>query len=134
MIDHIETRILHIGMSPFTNIEYTKENLEQIVEKWKASEKALFGTTQNSFEHGLDLSEISTKIVDMYVDDEGLVVVQEILATPMGNVVKELINLDPPVSFSIKPVIRKVNNALDIDMISYGGGTLSGVGTLTVDK
>ena len=134
MIDHIVTRILHIGMSPFTNIEYTKENLEQIVEKWKASEKALFGTTQNSFEHGLDLSEISTKIVDMYVDDEGLVVVQEILATPMGNVVKELINLDPPVSFSIKPVIRKVNNALDIDMISYGGGTLSGVGTLTVDK
>ena len=91
----IANRLIRYGRSSISGVTYTREALEKMVAEWNASKKNVTlgyipdSTTPRQY---LDLSRAATKVTDMWLDDEGLVVEQEILDTPMGNIMRALVD------------------------------------------
>lgn len=95
------SRVLRIGTSTITGIHYSKEALQSMVDVWVArnhtANNELFGTVGSMPDDGyIDLTHVATRVVNMYVDDEGLVVEQEVLDTPMGKCLTELLDNETP--------------------------------------
>ncbi|QDJ96531.1 hypothetical protein Xoosp13_345 [Xanthomonas phage Xoo-sp13] len=98
------SRLIRYGVSPVTGVNYTREELERMIARWKdtENERPIFGTLNTVTPKEIDvnepfvvnLDEVATKIIDMYLDDEGLIVHQEILDTVSGNKVLGAIELE----------------------------------------
>lgn len=76
------SRVLRFGRSSISGVTYTPEELQKMIDKWKEKTTPSFGVLgQNILNDPLivDLSTVVSEIVDMYLDDEGLVVHQNIL-------------------------------------------------------
>lgn len=93
---------------------YSRELLEQFVKDWSDGENTMFGTFNRAGERNevyrIDLDRVATIIIDMYVDDEGLVVHQQLVDTPCGNLLLELMRND--LGFAVYP---KVMGKVDAD-------------------
>jgi hypothetical protein len=89
------SRVLRIGKSSLSQVTYTREALEELVENWKKKDSVTFGTLEessdNMYSKYVDLEKVASKVVHMEVDDEGLVVHQEILDTPCGENLKQIL-------------------------------------------
>ncbi len=129
----IASRVLRYGRSPLSGVTYTREALEEALEKQKGSENPLLGqliNDNNVNSNGFDLTMVATKVTNMWLDDEGLVVEQEVLDTPMGKelskIVTELEGDDETirelVTMQITPLMTGVldngYNATDLRLLS----------------
>lgn len=98
----IVSRLLRISPPHADGIIYTKESLESIVASWHDNKDTpVLGFIGDSTPGYMDLADVATKVVNMYVDDEGLIVEQEVLQTPKGDSFKEFLNVlenDPTIS------------------------------------
>ena len=92
------SRLIRFGVSPVSGILYSRDILENMLHKWTITKDTIptFGIFNDGshMSEYLELDKICSKIVKMELDDEGLVVYQEILETPNGNVLKNLLELD----------------------------------------
>lgn len=104
---------------------YHRSTLEAFVTDWKNSGKTIFGTLGErtvdlSQAHVTDLSKVATIIVDMYVDDEGLVVQQKMVDTPAGQKLLELLRNGVKISVLPRIIGRLDENQNVYDAKFYG--------------
>lgn len=88
-------RILPIGKSSLSGRVYPKEELDKVVESFKESTKPLFAVLDNTgfLRQGyIDLESIAGKVEHLELDDEGLIVYIEVLQTPQGIILQDLLN------------------------------------------
>lgn len=104
------SRILHYGVSPISGINYTRGVLERMIEEVNSSGRKMFGVISQDMNTStigmnelftIDLADVATEITNLELDDEGLVCYQNILDTPMGMVLQEMIEAD--VRFEVTP-------------------------------
>lgn len=96
------SRLLHYGKSPISGTVYTKEELQKMVDKWESTKDSspIFGTLDavpdsvSSSSFTIDLESIASEVVQMELDEEGLVVYQKLLDTPQGNKLIDAINIE----------------------------------------
>lgn len=86
----IVSRLLRHSEANADGITYSKEALEYIASMQKG--KMILGVLGDELPGYLDLTKVATKVVNMHVDDEGLVVEQEVLDTEYGNALANLLN------------------------------------------
>lgn len=69
----------------------------------------MYGISYNEFMQlsMLDLESIATKVINMDTDEEGLVVYQEIMDTPAGNLLKEAISSNS--TLKISPCLKAID-------------------------
>lgn len=94
MAVRIANRLLRYGRSDITGVTYTRDELAKMVIAWEGNDNPVFGTFPDpsvplSY---TDISKIATKVTNMWLDDEGLVVEQEVLDTPDGRLFQMLID------------------------------------------
>ncbi len=92
------SRPLRIGKSETSGIHYSREAIEAMVSEWEAEGKPdIFGLLGQNIEHTrrgfIDLECVATKIIDLSVDDEGLVVHQKVIDTPKGEELQKFLRL-----------------------------------------
>lgn len=97
----------------FENIRtYSDDSLNKVIELYQ-NEKApiygMYGISYNEFMQlsMLDLESIATKVINMDTDEEGLVVYQEIMDTPAGNLLKEAISSNS--TLKISPCLKAID-------------------------
>ena len=113
----------HTDKTPSGRI-YSRELLEQFINDWMTGGKTMFGTLgQTAYSrqaHVTDLSEVATIVIGMHVDDEGLVIQQQMVDTPSGNILLDLYKKD--VTVNVLPrIIGRVDDEGNVyDAKLYG--------------
>lgn len=104
---HIAMRVLYKEVDGIT--KYTHDELQQVVDAWHTNTGnnhetfALLGDSvfrPDRVAEAVRLSEVATVVTNMYVDDEGIVVVQGFTDTPHGRLLKTLLEEEAPMSLN----------------------------------
>ena len=112
------TKLITAGLSPVSGRYYPKEELEKMVEVAQGELLRLFGVTNidKTPDEYTSIDNIATKVNDIYMEGDDVIVEQEILGSKSGLYLQELVD-DESISLHISPsMIGKIKEDGDVDV------------------
>ena len=112
------TKLITAGLSPVSGRYYPKEELEKMVEVAQGELLRLFGVMNidKTPDEYTSIDNIATKVNDIYMEGDDVIVEQEILGSKSGLYLQELVD-DESISLHISPsMIGKIKEDGDVDV------------------
>lgn len=112
------TKLITAGLSPVSGRYYPKEELEKMVEVAQGELLRLFGVMNidKTPDEYTSIDNIVTKVNDIYMEGNDVIVEQEILGSKSGLYLQELVD-DESISLHISPsMIGKIKEDGDVDV------------------